>query len=128
MVFEFFNVFDLSNVVCVVLLISVILISFNNKMNIFLDIIVENIRIVAYMFSVVFSGYLVSNFGNDFLLAFRNPLVQFMMGTFLAMSMIDFRKYNFTVNLINLTTTSIFFVIMLNGLKYISNKQKKNEN
>jgi hypothetical protein len=97
-------------------------------MNFFLDIVLENIRIVAYMFSVVFSGYLVSNFGNDFLLAFRKPLVQFMMGTFLAMSMIDFRKYNFTVNIINLTTTSIFFVIMLNGLKYISNKQIKDEN
>ena len=97
-------------------------------MNFFLDIVVENIRIVAYMFSVVFSGYLVSNFGKDFLLAFRNPLIQFMMGTFLAMSMIDFRKYNFRVNIINLTTTSVFFVIMLNGLKYISNKQTKDEN
>ena len=97
-------------------------------MNFFLDIVLENIRIVAYMFSVVFSGYLVSNFGNDFLLAFRKPLLQFMMGTFLAMSMIDFRKYNFTVNIINLTTTSIFFVIMLNGLKYIYNKQIKDEN
>ena len=97
-------------------------------MNFFLDIVIENIRIVEYMFSVVFSGYLVSNFGSDFLLAFRNPLVQFMMGTFLAMSMIDFRKYNFRVNIINLTTTSVFFVIMINGLKYISNKQTKDDN
>lgn len=98
-------------------------------MNYLLDIVLENIRIVTYMFSVIFSGYLVTNYSNSFLLLFRSPLVQFMMGTFLAMSMIDFRKNEFKVNLINLVSTTTMFMIMLYLLKYIGDKmeEKKDE-
>lgn len=93
-------------------------------MNILLDIIVENIRIICYMFSVVFSGYMVTEFSPKFLIKFRNPLVQFMIGTFLAMSMIDFRKYNIQTNIINLVTSSILFVIMMQVLKIVSSKSE----
>ena len=96
-------------------------------MNILLDIIIENIRIICYMFSVVFSGYMVTEFNSKFLLKFRNPLVQFMIGTFLAMSMIDFRKYDAMTNAINLITSSILFVIMMQILKFISAKMTENE-
>ena len=98
-------------------------------MNYLLDIVLENIRIVAYMFSVVFSGYLVTNYSNTFLLLFRHPVVQLMMGTFLAMSMIDFRKNEFKLNLINLVSTTITFMIMLYILKYVGDKmeEKKDE-
>lgn len=85
----------------------------------------ENIRIVAYLFSVVFSGYLVTNYNNSFLLIFRSPVVKFIMGTFLAMSMIDFRKNEFKVNFINLFTTTIMFMIMLHVLKYVAAKMEE---
>ena len=97
-------------------------------MNYLLDIVLENIRIVSYMFSVVFSGYLVTNYSNSFLLLFRTPMVQFMMGTFLAMSMIDFRKNEFRVNLINLVSTTTMFMVMLYSLKYIGNKMEEKTN
>jgi hypothetical protein len=97
-------------------------------MNLVLDIIIENIRILCYMFSVVFSGYMVTEFNSKFLLKFRHPLFQFMIGTFLAMSMIDFRRYDIMTNLINLITSSILFVIMMYILKLISSKMAENEN
>lgn len=97
-------------------------------MNLLLDILLENIRIVSYMFSVVFSAYIVTDYSNEFLAVFRNPFVRVMIGTFLAMSMIDFRKNTFMVNMINLISTTILFVIMLYVIKKITNnKKEKNE-
>ena len=96
--------------------------------NFFIDIVFENIRIITYMFSVVFSGYLVTNYNAAFLALFRNPVMQFLCGFFLSMSMIDFRKNSVTANVINLLSTTILFQIMLITLKKISflydNKKK----
>lgn len=94
-------------------------------MNFFLDILLENIRIVAYMFSVVFSAYIVTDYSNEFLVVFRNPIVHVMIGTFLAMSMIDFRRNTFMVNMINLLSTTILFVTMLYVIKKITNNKKE---
>ena len=96
--------------------------------NFFIDIVFENIRIITYMFSVVFSGYLVTNYNAAFLGLFRNPMMQFLCGFFLSMSMIDFRKNSVQANVINLLSTTILFQIMLITLKKISflydNKKK----
>ena len=88
--------------------------------NFFLDIVFENIRIITYMFSVVFSGYLVTNYNAAFLSLFRNSMMQFICGFFLSMSMIDFRKNSVQANVINLLSTTILFQIMLITLKKIS--------
>ena len=90
------------------------------KTNFITDILLENIRIISYMFSVVFSGYLVTNYNADFLSLFRHPILQLLAGFFLSMSMIDFRKNTFEANLINLFVSTILFVIMLFTFKKIS--------
>lgn len=88
--------------------------------NFLIDVVLENIRILTYMFSVIFSGYLVTNYNATFLALFRNPFMQFVCGFFLSMSMIDFRKNTIQANSINLLTSTILFQVMLISLKKIS--------
>lgn len=96
-------------------------------MRVLVDVVLESTRIIAYMFSVVFSGYLVTNYNAAFLALFRNPFMQLISGFFLAMSMIDFRRNDLNVNLINLAISTICFQIMLFSLKKISYQYDKNE-